>query len=391
MTNHPRKRGFTLVELLVVIAIIGILIALLLPAIQAAREAARRAACINNLKQLGLAMHNYHDANKMFPSSAKTTLEDPPNRKASAYSFLVSLLPMMEYGSLYDSINNSNTLKNQSMIGPKGKADPTYALTTVDPNMQVVRDTVINELICPSNPNSTYTNPQAGAGLRLAVTNYKAMGGSTINTLYFATYPYSWVSPPTVTAYSGVPNSPSICNQLPDGAIYPGSRTRMADFMDGTAHTILCVETIDNFNGASPSLAGSAWVAGPCVTLTGLPVNSGGTPVNYLPVIGSTSYPFVRPQDYNGKFGDEAASYIQQLRTFLIYDFQQGDIYPDPKVAVNALVGNKPTYGPSSGHPSVVNHVFVDGAVRSIAKNVDFALYFFAITRNNGDPNGSFE
>ena len=65
--TSSRRRGFTLIELLVVIAIIGVLIGLLLPAVQAAREAARRAQCINNLKQLGLAMHNYHDVNGSFP------------------------------------------------------------------------------------------------------------------------------------------------------------------------------------------------------------------------------------------------------------------------------------------------------------------------------------
>ena len=85
-------RGFTLVELLVVIAIIGILVGLLLPAVQAAREAARRMSCQNNLKQLGLAMHNYHDAFRSFPGNVGS-LEGDPQMGAS---WLVMILPQLE-------------------------------------------------------------------------------------------------------------------------------------------------------------------------------------------------------------------------------------------------------------------------------------------------------
>ena len=93
-----RRRGFTLVELLVVIAIIGVLIALLLPAVQAAREAARRSQCSNNMKQIGLALHNYHDVNKTFPIGAM-----PSSRPNWRYG----LLPYLEQGSLYDQLNIS--------------------------------------------------------------------------------------------------------------------------------------------------------------------------------------------------------------------------------------------------------------------------------------------
>ncbi len=87
-----RNRGFTLVELLVVIAIIGILIALLLPAIQAAREAARRAACLNNLKQIGLAFQNMESALKKFP----TGVHRPTGQSDSGWSWCIDILPYME-------------------------------------------------------------------------------------------------------------------------------------------------------------------------------------------------------------------------------------------------------------------------------------------------------
>lgn len=98
------QRAFTLVELLVVIAIIGVLVALLLPAVQAAREAARRMQCGNNLKQIGLALHNYHDTNLTFPPSAVKEKEQDGGGSAQALVWSGSILPFIEQKNVFDSI-----------------------------------------------------------------------------------------------------------------------------------------------------------------------------------------------------------------------------------------------------------------------------------------------
>ena len=98
------KSGFTLVELLVVIAIIGILIALLLPAVQAAREAARRSQCSNKMKQIGLALHNYHDTHKCFPPDAIWVGDSTANRQRN-FTWIALLLPFMEQSALHDQID----------------------------------------------------------------------------------------------------------------------------------------------------------------------------------------------------------------------------------------------------------------------------------------------
>lgn len=129
-----RGRAFTLVELLVVIAIIGILIALLLPAVQAAREAARRAQCTNNLKQLGIGLHNFHDTHKRLPAACHDPLYTQYGGQWYRWSYLTSLLPFIEQGPLYDQLKTNNSFAQWP-----------------DANSVPACKTLINTLICPSD------------------------------------------------------------------------------------------------------------------------------------------------------------------------------------------------------------------------------------------------
>ncbi len=132
-----RRRGFTLIELLVVIAIIAVLIALLLPAVQQAREAARRTQCKNNLKQLALAIHNYHDTYIKFPALG-TRLN------GNYYSWVIATLPYIEQGNLYNAI--------QTQAKPPNSLPAPWS---VDTNNAFVRDfwkKDLEALICPSDP-----------------------------------------------------------------------------------------------------------------------------------------------------------------------------------------------------------------------------------------------
>jgi prepilin-type N-terminal cleavage/methylation domain-containing protein/prepilin-type processing-associated H-X9-DG protein len=136
-----KKRGFTLVELLVVIAIIGVLVSLLLPAVQAAREAARRTQCLNNLKNLGLALNNYENARQRFPATLTFFKEDPyPNtlKNSSLYlNWAIEVLPYMEQQALYNSFKIS--------------ADPEFKLSH-EVNRAAVA-TPLSVMLCPSDPN----------------------------------------------------------------------------------------------------------------------------------------------------------------------------------------------------------------------------------------------
>ena len=130
-----RKTGFTLVELLVVIAIIGILVALLLPAVQAAREAARRAQCVNQMKQIGIACHNYHDINGAFPAGNFWGPTEGGVEDHAWQSWFIPFLPQMERQALYDQIDFT-----QNMIRVSRASD----------NLAISKQIIV-ELLCPSD------------------------------------------------------------------------------------------------------------------------------------------------------------------------------------------------------------------------------------------------
>ncbi|MBI1347973.1 DUF1559 domain-containing protein [bacterium] len=145
------RRAFTLIELLVVIAIIAILIALLLPAVQQAREAARRTQCRNNLKQIGLAMHNYHDNFQQFPQNFDPTrnrFDDASGgRNRTGISWITASLPYFDQAPLFSKANFLNPFDwNGSSYGTNNR----YGMDNQE--AQTIRVTILPALMCPSNP-----------------------------------------------------------------------------------------------------------------------------------------------------------------------------------------------------------------------------------------------
>ncbi|TWT60118.1 DUF1559 domain-containing protein [Rubinisphaera italica] len=220
------RKGFTLIELLVVIAIIAILVALLLPAVQQAREAARRSSCKNNLKQIGLAIHNYHDVHLTFPPGGFAP-DAATNRGAS---WLTRILPQVEQGAAYDQITFNGT-------------DWTMQSNRTNRNWNITNTLRVKTFNCPSSPlpetrtQNTNASTQAlgaPATITYQLVNYVGIAGSydSGSDLVSLPSPTAWTGYYR-SNYNGVIVSVDTLNNRP---------VRLKDVTDGTTNTFVVGE-----------------------------------------------------------------------------------------------------------------------------------------------------
>ena len=249
-----RKLAFTLVELLVVIAIIGILVALLLPAIQAAREAARRTECTNKMKQLGVALHNYHDTHKVFPPAGvnygwadnATNAINGPILNTSGW---VMTLPFLEQQQLYDQYDFKYAACNYIRNPPTNTVTGATAVATPSTTNSDVVCTILKPFLCPSDGYNPTMSDEAGGSPRYYNPFDRDQGAKSSYdfSVYRGdrSYHNDWLTQGIATKYIFGENSD----------------TGIHNITDGTSNTVaICEQTHNVIDGAPVAWGYRGWV-----------------------------------------------------------------------------------------------------------------------------------
>jgi prepilin-type N-terminal cleavage/methylation domain-containing protein len=325
MKKH-RARGFTLIELLVVIAIIAVLIALLLPAVQQAREAARRTQCRNNMKQLGLALHNYLDVAQRFPSQGYVNLMVGTTPFPRNFTWMTMILPYIDQAPLYNQINFSLPALNQAHVGIQ-----------------------IPAFRCPSD---TGIGDPPGATGGFGITNYSAMEG------------FDWWN----RANSGL------------GGVFCGRQhTKIADIADGTSNTLAVAETCSaSFYGGPPNTCGTGKVRTQAQGLVFRASFLATTFTNALVQGCSTDAGCPSP----------GPAYVHPDGS-AISNWFRGELVYSP-ITMYYWGPNAEWPGSSSLHVGGCHALMADGSVHFISQNISWNLYGALSTINGGETTGDF-
>ena len=319
------RRGFTLIELLVVIAIIAVLIALLLPAVQAAREAARRAQCVNNLKQIGLALHNYTDTNGRLPIGRGARPARPYTATSKYnYSGFAGLLPYLEQGTIFSALNFDLTM------------------TLQDGNVTVMK-TVISAYLCPSEDQRT---PPESAGV-----NYRFNEGANI------LYGYAETDPAGNNA-SLIP---------PNGPFFAERAIRLSEITDGLSNTAMASEKVmGDFNQGIPNRRRDIY----------------NSPV--YPATSEAAFQACEAMDEK----DVSASGESGAGAPWMDGFLHTSIYKHVSPPNKKSCYHRPdrlTMTVSSNHPGGVNVAFCDGSVKFIKEAIDREVWRKIGSMNGGE------